>query len=398
MERRKPLLAPLKPKVERTAEPTLFDDGSHNKLKSLRFSFIDLFAGIGGFRIGLTRAGGNCVFTSEWDKYCQQTYRAWFPDSEIIHGDINLLDINRDIPPHDVLAAGFPCQPFSIAGVSKKNSLGRQHGFKDEKQGNLFFRICDIIITKRPPILFLENVKNLKSHDGGSTWKVIYEKLKELGYKVFAQIIDAQAWVPQHRERIFIVCFDLDVFPADFHFTFPHPPQGPAPRLGSILENRPDAKYTLTEHLWNYLQRYAEKHKAQGNGFGYGLVGPDDVTRTLSARYYKDGSEILIKNGARPRRLTYREAARLMGYTDEIAAELGHKHGFPQVVSDMQGYKQFGNAVVPQVVEAIAHHIVDSMAYLMDQRANGCLIKGHFTPLRRHSVRSLKLNKASRSV
>jgi DNA (cytosine-5)-methyltransferase 1 len=345
------------------------------------FTFIDLFAGIGGFRIGLSRVGGRCVFTSEWNKYAQQTYRAWFGEHERINGDINTVDIEREIPPHDVLAAGFPCQPFSIAGVSKKNALGRKHGFDDESQGNLFFRICDIVRIKRPPVLLLENVKNLRSHDRGNTWRVIRESLEELDYRVFAQVIDARSWVPQHRERIFIVCFDRTVFPDGLDFCFPDPPVT-APRLGTILEPSVDPKYTLTPHLWKYLQEYAEKHRAKGNGFGFGLVGPDDVARTLSARYYKDGSEVLVRCGrGRPRRLTPREAARLMGYTDESAREFGHAAGWPQVVSDCQAYKQFGNSVVPAVVESIAHQVVGAMSWLFEQRSHGCMIKGRFRPL-----------------
>ena len=348
----------------------------------LPFTFIDLFAGIGGFRIGLSRVGGKCVFTSEWNKYAQQTYRAWFGEDEPIHGNITEVDIEAQIPPHDILAAGFPCQPFSIAGVSKKNALGRRHGFDEETQGNLFFKICDIVRIKRPPVLFLENVKNLRAHDKGNTWRVIHEHLTELGYRAFAKVIDARAWVPQHRERVFIVCFDQSVFPADMRFEFPETP-AEGPRLNAILEHEVDPRFTLTPRLWDYLQRYAEKHQAKGNGFGFGLVGPGDVARTLSARYYKDGSEILVKRkGGRPRRLTIREAGRLMGYSDELAKECGHPNGWPQVVSDTQAYKQFGNSVVPRAVESVAAEIVRQMAWILERRAGGCLIKGRFRPLR----------------
>jgi DNA (cytosine-5)-methyltransferase 1 len=367
-------------------QPSLFDNlprtFAPSAVARLPFTFIDLFAGIGGFRIGLTRSGGRCVYTSEWNKYAQQTYRAWFGEHEQINGDITKVDIAREIPDHDILAAGFPCQPFSIAGVSKKNALGRKHGFDDEAQGNLFFTICDIVREKRPPILLLENVKNLRSHDKGNTWRIIRQSLDELGYRVFFQVIDAQAWVPQHRERIFVVCFDASVFPSTMEFQFPELPIE-RPRLSSILEEQPDPRYTLTPHLWEYLQRYSEKHRAKGNGFGFGLVGPDDITRTLSARYYKDGSEILIKRkGGRPRRLTHREAGHLMGYTDSLAREFGHENGWPQVVSDTQAYKQFGNSVVPAVVEAVAHNIVAQMAWVLNRRGSGCLIKGRFKALR----------------
>jgi DNA (cytosine-5)-methyltransferase 1 len=340
--------------------PTLFDfspalDRPANSL--LPFRFIDLFAGIGGFRIGLTKLGGRCVFTSEWDKNSQKTYQAWYGESEI-HGDINKIS-PETIPSHDILAAGFPCQPFSIAGVSKKNSLGHLHGFKCERQGNLFFRICDIARAKRPPVLFLENAKNLKSHDKGTTWTVIRSELEALNYTVFFQIVDAAHWVPQHRERMLIVCFDKDVFGNTPPFSFPELSGTARPRLRSILETKPPTKYTLTDHLWDYLQKYAQKHREAGNGFGFGLVGPDDIARTLSARYYKDGSEILIRQeGKGPRRLTPRECALLMGYTDENAKLFGHKSGFPIVVSDTQAYTQFGNSVVPAVVEAVGRQIV----------------------------------------
>ncbi|CAN5406673.1 DNA (cytosine-5-)-methyltransferase [soil metagenome] len=314
--------------------------------KRKRFTFIDLFAGIGGFRVGLSRIGGQCVFTSEWDKHSQLTYRTWFGEQP--HGDITKLD-PEDIPDHDVLAAGFPCQPFSIAGVSKKNALGQAHGFRCKRQGNLFFTICDIARVKRPAVMILENVKNLRSHDKGRTWKIIRAELKSLNYDDHPTVIDAKAWVPQHRERIFIVCFDKEEFGGSVDFKFPQPPST-TPKLRDILEERPLPKYTLTEHLWNYLQNYAEKHRAQGNGFGFGLVGPDDTSRTLSARYYKDGSEILIRQpGQRPRRLSPLECARLMGFPKE----LGHK--IP--VSDTQAYRQFGNAVCPLVVESIGRAV-----------------------------------------
>ncbi|MDQ3024130.1 MAG: DNA (cytosine-5-)-methyltransferase, partial [bacterium] len=279
------------------------------------FKFIDLFAGIGGFRIGLERSGGECVFSCEWDKFAQQTYEAWFGEKP--HGDIRDINPCKDIPDHDVLAAGFPCQPFSLAGVSKKNSLGHSHGFEDESQGNLFFEIARIVKVKRPPVLLLENVKNLLSHDQGNTWKVIRLTLLDLGYVVHSQVIDACHWVPQHRERIFIVCFDRKVYGNAPKFAFPTPPKV-KPTFDSILEKAVDPKYTLTDHLWQYLQNYADKHKAAGNGFGFGLVNIKGQSRTLSARYHKDGSEILIpQKGKNPRRLTPREAARLMGFPDD---------------------------------------------------------------------------------
>ena len=310
------------------------------------FTFIDLFAGIGGFRVALEKLGGECIFTSEWDKYAQKTYKAWFGEMPV--GDIRKIK-PTDIPNHDVLAAGFPCQPFSIAGVSKKISLGDAHGFKDKNQGNLFFYLATIIEAKKPPVLFLENVKNLQSHDGGRTWKVIMKKLDELGYAVFHRTYDAKYWVPQHRERIFIIGFNKKVFGSNPDFKFPEPPKAKA-KLQDILEKSTNDKYTLTSHLWQYLQNYAQRHKEKGNGFGFGLADPDGITRTLSARYYKDGSEILIQQkGKSPRRLTPQECARLMGFPKECKV----------VVSDTQAYRQFGNAVVVPAIEATAKEMIE---------------------------------------
>ncbi len=330
------------------------------------FRFIDLFAGIGGFRSGLTALGGRCVFTSEWDKFSAQTYRAWYGDDDIYTGDIRELD-SREIPDHDVLCAGFPCQPFSLAGVSKKNSLGRRHGFDDETQGNLFFKIMDVVDHKRPPVLFLENVKNLKSHDKGRTWRVIEESLVDRDYSAFSRVVDARSWVPQHRERIFIVCFDRHVFGSEdeIGFRFPEMDDTRNPTLSTVLEPKaPDRKYMLSDRLWKYLKDYAEKHRRKGNGFGYSVFDSSGVARTLSARYYKDGSEVLIsqKGFRNPRRLTPAEARRLMGFADRYAQMFGHENGFPIVVSDTQAYKQFGNAVVPEVVEAIGEQIVRAMS------------------------------------
>ncbi|MGB8353432.1 MAG: DNA (cytosine-5-)-methyltransferase [Chthoniobacteraceae bacterium] len=299
--------------------------------------FIDLFCGIGGFRIAFDRSGGECVFSCDYDKHSQITYAANFGESP--HGDIHSTAV-ADIPQHDILCAGFPCQPFSIAGVSKKLSLGRKHGFDDEKQGNLFFSLAEILDYHRPAAFVLENVKNLKGHDKGRTFDIIHRTLTEaLGYTVYYKIIDAKPVVPQHRERIFIVGFREW---RDFEFP-KFPSEGP--KLRSILERNPEPKYTLTDHLWQYLQNYAAKHKAAGNGFGFGLVTENDTARTLSARYHKDGSEILIaQKDKNPRRLTPRECARLMGYPDS----------FKIVVSDTQAYRQFGNSVVVPVVERIA--------------------------------------------
>lgn len=313
--------------------------------KNPDFTFIDLFAGIGGFRIAFQKQGGKCVFTSEWDKYAQKTYEANF--GEVPFGDIRIIDENR-IPDHDVLVAGFPCQPFSIAGVSKKNALGKNHGFLDETQGTLFFDIARILAAKRPKAFLLENVKNLKSHDKGKTFKVIKKTLEELGYSVFNEILDAKHYVPQHRERIYIVGFNKDYFGSVENFSFPKPPEEEIV-FRSILDPKPDSKYILTDNLWRYLQEYAKKHKAKGNGFGFGMTDLNGVSRTLSARYYKDGSEVLIPRGSGkvPRRLTPNECRKLMGFPDKFEINgIG--------VSDTQLYRQFGNSVAVPVVTAIA--------------------------------------------
>lgn len=329
------------------------------------FTFVDLFAGIGGFRLGLSSAGGKVVFTNEWDRYAATTYSAWFGDENISTDDIRHLDPRTEIPDHDVLSAGFPCQPFSIAGVSKKNSLGRPHGFRDLQQGNLFFAVCDIISAKKPKVVFLENVKNLIGHDKGKTWAVITESLELLGYEIRFQVINAASWVPQNRRRVFIVAFNREHFDTNTVESFSFPQEKPRKhKLSSILSKTPpDKKYMLTDNLWKYLQQYAAGHKAKGNGFGFKLYGPDDTAGTLSARYYKDGAEILINQPGwkNPRRLTPTEAAKLMGFNSKFAKAHGHKRGFPQVVSDMQAYKQFGNSVCPLVVAEIASEIARAL-------------------------------------
>ncbi|AHK70078.1 cytosine methyltransferase [Gluconobacter oxydans] len=318
------------------------------------FRFVDLFAGIGGLRIGFESIGGHCVFTSEWDRFSKQTYALNYPDNHEISGDIRPFSEDPSlVPEHDVLLAGFPCQPFSLAGVSKKNSLGRPHGFLCDMQGTLFFDTARIIAHHRPAAFLLENVKNLQRHDKGRTFAVIMATLRDkLGYHVQARVISSAPWVPQKRERIFIVGFrektDFDLDKLEI------PSVEHGPKLGSILDPNEsvDPKYTLTEHLWNYLQNYKAKHEAKGNGFGYGLFGPDDVARTLSARYHKDGSEILIRqDGKRPRRLTPQECARLMGFERP-------GRPFRIGVSDTQAYRQFGNAVVVPVIE----HLAEAMA------------------------------------
>lgn len=310
------------------------------------FTFIDLFAGIGGMRIAYEEAGGRCVYSNEWNKYSQETYFANFGEQP--DGDITKVDA-KSIPDHDILVAGFPCQPFSIAGVSKKNSLGRATGFEDKTQGTLFFDVCRILKEKRPKAFMLENVKNLCSHDRGRTFKVILESLDELDYEVFYAILDGQNYVPQHRERILIVGFDRQRYGEDIKFSFDITPVEPKPVMRDILEEDVDPRYTLSDKLWAYLQNYAAKHKAAGNGFGYGISPLDGVSRTLSARYYKDGSESLIEQeGKNPRKLTPRECARLQGFPDS----------FKIVVSDTQAYKQFGNSVVVPLMANVAKLVV----------------------------------------
>ncbi len=313
------------------------------------FTFIDLFAGIGGFRLAFNNLGGRCVFTSEWDQYAQKTYHANF--GEVPFGDITMIN-EKEIPEHDILIAGFPCQPFSIAGVSTRNSLGRAHGFKDETQGTLFFDIRRILKAKRPKAFLLENVKNLVSHDKGNTFKVIQKTLKKLRYNIHYRVLDGKYFVPQHRERIIIVGFDMDRYNSREQFEFPEMPEQ-THAIEAILEAEADPKYTLSDKLWKYLQAHAARHKARGNGFGFGLVEMDGITRTLSARYYKDGSEILIpQEGKNPRRLTPRECARLQGFPDT----------FKIPVSDTQAYKQFGNSVVRPLMQAVGENMVNTLA------------------------------------
>jgi DNA (cytosine-5)-methyltransferase 1 len=348
-----------------------FSQDNNTSDKAPEFTFVDLFAGIGGMRMGFEAAGGRCVFTSEWDKSCRLTYEANFSCDHEFAGDITLIrdsQILDRIPPHDILLAGFPCQPFSIAGVSKKNALGRPHGFRCEIQGTLFFNVAEIIWWRRPAAFLLENVKNLVNHDHGRTFDVICKTLQEdLGYRIEWRVIDARGFVPQHRERTFIAGFREDTGFSFADLQLPSP--AAAPTLGAILHTEDGSeleeppyttellakvspRYTLSTRLWLYLQDYAAKHREKGNGFGFGLFGKDDVARTLSARYYKDGSEILIRQKRkRPRRLTPRECARLMGF------DRPGREPFRIAVSDTQAYKQFGNSVAVPVVEAIAQHM-----------------------------------------
>ncbi len=319
-----------------------------SEAKKPKFTFIDLFAGIGGIRLAYQNLGGKCVFTSEWDKYSKLTYQTNF--GELPHGDITQID-EKDIPDHDILLGGFPCQPFSLAGVSKKNALGRAHGFADETQGTLFFDVVRILEHKKPKIFMLENVKNLISHDKGNTFKVITKALRELDYSIHYKVLDGKHFVPQHRERIIIVGFRNGVFNHEEQFVFPILPE-PSLTINDILENEVNSKYTLSDKLWSYLQEYAKKHKAKGNGFGFGMTNLNGISRTMSARYYKDGAEILIPQvGKNPRRLTPRECARLQGFPDQFIIP----------VSDNQAYKQFGNSVVVPLIQTVGKNVVQQL-------------------------------------
>lgn len=320
-----------------------------------KFKFIDLFAGIGGIRLAYQNLGGKCVFSSEWNNFAKKTYEANF--GEVPFGDITQIS-EKNIPEHDILLAGFPCQPFSIAGVSKKNALGRSHGFLDETQGTLFFDIARILKHKKPKAFMLENVKNLVSHDKGKTFKVIKNTLTELGYSIHFQVLDGKHFVPQHRERIIIVGFRTDIFGEKENFKFPKLPE-PKAKIKDILEPEVESKYTLSDKLWNYLQDYAAKHKAKGNGFGFGMTDLNGISRTISARYYKDGSEILIpQDGINPRRLTPRECARLQGFPDNFIIP----------VSDNQGYRQFGNSVTVPLIQSVGKELIKSILTFHESR------------------------------
>lgn len=347
-----------------------------------KFTFIDLFAGIGGIRMGFEAQGGRCVYTSEWDSYAQKTYVDNFPDDHNIAGDITKVDA-ADIPDHDVLLAGFPCQPFSLAGVSKKNAMGRPHGFECATQGTLFFDVARIIAEKKPKAFLLENVKNLLSHNKGHTFSVIKDTLqRELGYHITWRVIDGQHFVPQHRERILIVGFrektgfDWDALQLPQLGTdtpklkdILHPEDGTETDVddGKYIDQtgKVHDKYILSDKLWNYLQAYAEKHRAKGNGFGCSVVKPENTSRTLSARYHKDGSEILIYRGEgrNPRRLTPRECARLMGYPDDFKIN----------VSDTRAYKQFGNSVVMPLMGHVASLMQPWILELKEREENSII-------------------------
>ena len=314
----------------------MFSNKQVADIKNVKFRFIDLFAGIGGIRMGFESAGGECVFTSEWDKFAQITYQANF--GEIPYGDITKIS-PEEIPSFDMLLAGFPCQPFSQAGLKK--------GFEDTR-GNLFFDILRIVKHHQPSVVFLENVRNLAGHDKGNTIKVILGSLEELGYKVIFKVLNAKDFgVPQNRARIYIIGFKDNI-----DFVFPNELNSKT-KVGDILEEYVDEKYTISDKLWAGHQRRKKEHRAKGNGFGYSIFDEtSEYTSTISARYYKDGSEILIKQeGKNPRKLTLREASRLQGFPDDFIIP----------VSDVQAYKQFGNSVAVPVIKLLAKRIVDTL-------------------------------------
>lgn len=314
------------------------------------FDFIDLFAGIGGIRIPFQKLGGRCVFTSEWDKFAQKTYKINFGDEP--NGDITQID-EKSIPDFDILLAGFPCQPFSQAGLKK--------GFADTR-GTLFFEIERILKEKKPKAFLLENVKQLKGHDRGRTLQVILRHIDALNYYVKYEILRAGDFgVPQNRERIYIIGISRDHFelPDDYEFVFPQPTHGKT-RVGDILEKAVDDKYTISDALWEGHQRRKKEHQEKGNGFGYSLFDAEsEYTNTISARYYKDGSEILIDQGEgrNPRKLTPRECARLQGFPEEFIIP----------VSDTQAYKEFGNSVAVPVIQAVAECLIGEINKLSEK-------------------------------
>ena len=333
----------------KTAKPVYIDfsDLPFPPVTKSKFNFIDLFAGIGGFRIALEGLGGKCVFTSEWDRHAKETYYKNY--GEVPFGDITNFtktDSNSNltperIPEHDILCGGFPCQPFSQAG--------RQLGF-DDARGTLFYDILTIAKTQRPKVLFLENVKRLKGHDKGKTFKVICNALREIGYKVYAKVLRAyDHGVPQNRERIFIVAFSESI-----EFEFPKMARHSIYKnVGDVLEAKPDDKYTISDRMWTGHQRRLQEHRNKGNGFGYSLFqGKDEYVNTISARYWKDGSEILIKQPRKnPRVMTPRECARIQGYPEEFQYHDSKRHA----------YQQFGNSVAVPVIKALAKQIKKSL-------------------------------------
>jgi len=357
------------------------------------FTFTDWFAGVGGVRIACERAGGTCVYGAEIDKFARTTYQEYFGEEDHFVKDVTQVD-GDEVPDHDLLTAGFPCQPFSRGGISTKEYLGKNHGFKDATKGTLFFDVARILEAKQPPYILLENVKNLLSHDGGNTWRIISETLRELGYDHSAQVLNARPVTPQNRERVFVVGLRADLLPSTsstvaWHVFWRHVEELCAaaaereaarhgcnpqdwPGVGAVLEDGDVEEFTLPDGTWQWLQDHTAKHKARGNGYGYGMVDADsEYTRCLSARYHKDGSEALVDMGVdvNPRKLTPVECARLQGFPAEF--ERLYDRG-AQVVSNTQAYRQMGNSVCVPLVGAI----VEGMrAHLMDPEGRAKLVQ-----------------------
>jgi len=315
------------------------------KSNKTKFTFTDICAGIGGMRLAFENLGGKCVFTSEWDKFCQETYHKNF--GETPQGDITKISI-KDIPKHDILLAGFPCQPFSKSGFATRIKLTRMNGMDDKEQGQIFFRLTKIIRAKKPKAVLFENVPRLLSIHQGKEFQIILKSMKKLGYTCNYKVINSETVVPQRRERLYMVFIR-----GKNNFNFPEMPHL-NPILKSILETRVKEKYTLSNNTWNWLQKHAKKHAKKGNGFGYRMADLKKTTCTLSARYGKDGSEILIPQKQKnPRKINPRECARLMGFPEDFIIP----------VSDTQSYKQFGNSVVIPVVYIIGNEIVKNILY-----------------------------------
>lgn len=318
------------------------------------FTFIDLFAGIGGFRIALQNLGGKCLFSSEWDKSAKKTYEKNF--GEVPYGDINQFtnenitdkELDAIIPSHNILTAGFPCQPFSRAGVSARESLGQKHGFSCDIQGTLFFDVVRIANALKPDALILENVQNLKRHDNGNTFQKIKDTItKDLNYSFADVIIDSSSIVPQRRKRCFMVCFK----DPDTKFTFPSFKGTPLP-LHSILETNPLLKYTISDRLWEGHQKRTQRNLDRGAGFTAFEANLNEPSKTIVARYGKDGKECLIpQEGKNPRKLTPRECARLMGFPEDFC--------LPD--ADTPAYRQFGNSIVVPVVQRIAQAVIEEL-------------------------------------
>lgn len=319
-----------------------------------KFTFVDLFAGIGGFRLALQRQGGLGVFSSEWDKGAQKTYLENYGEhpfgdiTAITNEKIDDATLNQLVPDHDVLAAGFPCQPFSHAGVSARNSVGKDHGFKCDTQGTLFFDVMRISVVKKPQVLFLENVRNIEGHDKGLTFNVIKNSIEEIGYEFKYSIIDASPLVPQRRVRCYMVCFRKDL---EIDFKFPDI-NGEPLALKSILEKNVPEKYTISDRLWAGHINRTKRNLERGTGFTAHLANLDRPSNTIVARYGKDGKECLVPQGNNnPRLLTPRECARLQGFPEE----------FKISAARTPAYKQFGNSVAVPVIEEISKNIVKEL-------------------------------------